>query len=84
VRGDEELFSAQGRMPHVRLGACINCRGDSPPPLLVLAGPQCGLEELAGPHGRSLWLSVDHSGWVPRVIFRQWRQWLACWMGQSR
>jgi hypothetical protein len=72
VTGNEELFSPQGRKtPHVTLGACFNCRGDAPPPLLVLAGPQCALEELASLHGRSLWLSVNRSGWVDRVIFRQ-------------
>ena len=85
VTGDEQLFSPQGRKtPHVTLGACFNCRGDSPPPLLVMAGPQCALEELASLHGRSLWLCVNHSGWVDRIIFRQWCQWFAAWVVQMR
>jgi hypothetical protein len=66
----------------VTLGACFNCRGDAPPPLLVPARPQCALEELASLHERSLWLSVNRSGWVDRVIFRQWCQWFASWMAE--
>jgi hypothetical protein len=65
-------------------GACFNCRGDAPPPLLVCAGPQCALEELASVHGRSLWLGVNHAGWVDRVTFRQWRQWFPSWMVAMR
>jgi hypothetical protein len=65
VTGHERLFSPQGRKaPHVTL-ACFNCRGDAPPPLLVLAVPQCALEELASLHGRNLWLSVNRrGGWI--------------------
>jgi hypothetical protein len=85
VTGNEELFSPQGRKtPHVTLKVCFACRGNAPPPLLVLAGPQCALQELASLHGRSLWLSVNHSGWVDRVIFWQWCQWSAFWMAEIR
>jgi hypothetical protein len=73
VTGDEELFSLQHkRMPHVTLGACFNFRGDAPPPLLDLAGPQCALSELGTLHKRWLRLTVNNSGWVDRCMLRQW------------
>jgi hypothetical protein len=85
VTADVEVFSGTGRRtPHMTLGACFNCQGDSPPPLLVLAGPQCALEELASLQERSLWLTVNPSGWVTRREFRMWCQWFAAWRAAAR
>ena len=73
MTGEEGLCSPQTKpTPHVTMGACVNCRGDAPPPLLVLAGFQCGLGELATLQQRSLWLAAGSSGWVDRLVFRQW------------
>jgi hypothetical protein len=85
VTGERAVFSPTSRKtPHVTLGACFNYRGDAPPPLLVLAGPQCALAELASLQGSKLWLTVNKSGWVRRQEFRQWCQWFAAWVTRTR
>jgi hypothetical protein len=78
-----ELFSPQHKKtPHATLGACLDFGGDAPPPLLVLAGPQCALSELGTLHRRSLWLTVNNLGWVDRHIFREW--WFWGWVADMR
>ena len=84
VTGEAQLFSPQcKKTPHVTLGACFNCRGDAPPMLLVMKGPECALAELASLEDR-LWLAVNSSGWVDRTVFRRWCERFAEWVAQIR
>jgi hypothetical protein len=80
-----ELFLPQHKMtPHVTLGACFNFRGDAPPPLFVPMSPQCALSELGTLHRRSLWRTVNNSGWVDGHISRQWCKWFGGWVAEWR
>jgi hypothetical protein len=47
-------------------------------------GSTVRLSELGTLHWRSLWLTVNNSGWVDRHVFRQWFKWFRGWVAEMR